>query len=211
MKKRAFFISMIIFAIILISTSVANAMEDQALFKSRQTIGKRVFGASITQYTESVKQKNAAVVEYDIEDILTTITFAEAIDFEQLESYIAAYGINLAQIQLRGLTPDGVKVSIFSRTSMGLKETEKFLFEQAKLEGYSIVGITGAFALIDSCNLQAVQNDKLTFLADTSNDGFFRGYKQKDSYSRNELEKENGKSQFPPAIYWDIEDAGVIN
>lgn len=85
----------------------------------------------LSEYVEKIANDNAVLAEENLNDIITTITFSDYLTFEELEDYTESYNIEIVQLQLRGLMDDGTRVSIFTKTDLGLEETERLIREEA--------------------------------------------------------------------------------
>lgn len=163
----------------------------------------------ITEYADKVKTQNGRLALSDIENVITTVTFAEKLSFSEIEGFVTKYDIEPVQLQARGLMPDGTKITIFSRTDKGFEETKALLLQQAEEEGYEFIGFIGMNAMIDARNLKEVETDALTYLADTSGDRFFRASKETDGFKRNNLMEGKRGGMFPQSLAWDLEELGL--
>ncbi len=121
--------------------------------------------------------------------------------FEEFAEYIATYDIDVVQLQLRGLTTNGERVSIFSRTDMGLDETKRILNEQASKGGYTIIGITGINAVFSPSVFSAVQEDSHTYFVDTGSEL---------QLTQDTADSANAAGAFPQSLTWQLEDIGLL-
>lgn len=153
-------------------------------------------------YVQDIRLRNEALVLCDVDEINTTITFSEYLSFQEFKEYIESYDLEVAQLQARGLTQDGTRVSIFSRTDKGLEETEQILCDEALSEGFDFIGITGANVRISPKQLDAISEDSRTYLADTS--GALTAQKSEIA------EREELRDWFPQSLTWDLEDLGIL-
>lgn len=139
---------------------------------------------------------------------MTTITFSEYLSFDELEEYVEQYNITVVQLQLRGLVEDGTRVTIFTRTDIGFEETENLIIDSARNEDYTIIGITGMYALEDSNKLSDVVTDSKTYLADTSGDSCFSQNQAANSVRQAASASQEGA--FPRPLTWDLENLGLL-
>ena len=166
---------------------------------------------SVTTYKEQIENGNEALASENINDIITTITYSSPATFDEVAYFAQNYDIRIVQIQARGIAPDGTRITIFSRTDKGFEETEDLLLEQAQADGYELIGVIGIHAMVNSNMLIALQSDSLTYLADTTGDGFFIGATDSSSIERNNLNEVNVGKLFPQSLYWDLEELGIID
>lgn len=172
--------------------------------------GNAAAEAALLSYVDTTVTQSADLAAANLDDIITTITFSQYLSFDEFEAYVTAYNIDVAQLQLRGLMEDGTRVSIFSKTNKGFEETEQLLNQQATDEGFTIVGISGVNALVDSEMLSAVQSDSKTYLADTSADNFSTQNSNPNSATRNATEQQDRGGMFPQSLSWKLEDLGLL-
>jgi len=177
--------------------------------KAYAEIDKSIEG--ITTYKEYVEKRNSELANEIIDGVLTTITISSPANFDEIAYYVLNYDISIVQIQLRGIAPDGTRITVFSRTDKGLEETEKILLEQARVGGYELIGVIGMNVLVNSDRLIDLQADSLTYLADTSSDRYFKGSNNISSGERNNLDEVNRGKLFPQSLYWDLEDLNIID
>ncbi|GHU96766.1 hypothetical protein FACS1894208_11790 [Clostridia bacterium] len=142
----------------------------------------------VNTYANDIKAQNQVLAEANIEDVVTAITFAERLDFNETEAFIEQYGIEDPQLHARGVMSDGTRVSILTRTDRGLEETMTILLQQAEEDGFDLIGITGMNARVDSEKILEIQDDSIVYLADTSGDRFFKGQTNSDGMARNYIE-----------------------
>jgi hypothetical protein len=209
-KHKKFFLISTFLIISLMLTGVANAAI-VSYTPDISTAFSEQKASAVATYVEGIENQNIALKESEVNDIITTITFSEYLSFAELDEYISNYEIEIVQLQLRALSEDGTRLSVFTRTDKGLAETEELLLAQAQNENAIILGITGMNALIDSDNLQGVDSDEKTYLADTSGDRFFEGVMIPNSIQRNDFSANNRGGMFPQSLAWDLEELCAIN
>lgn len=190
------------------SIELYNKLEDKDSIAGRyELIEKTTQGLS--KYSDLIKSKNEELCRYELKDIITTITFSEYLSFEKLEKYVDQYSVDAVLLQLRAVDCDGNIMTIYTRTDMGLKETERFLKDQAQHDMYSIIGITSLYSLVDSERLKELESDPFTYLADTSGDNVFWGKtRTRNLIATNKL---GLIDYFPHSLAWDLETLNIIN
>ena len=164
----------------------------------------------LAEYVDRIANENATLAEADLNDIVTTITFSDYLTFEELEDYTDSYNLEIVQLQLRGLMDDGTRVSIFTKTDLGLAETERLIMEESLELDYQLVGATSIFALTSSAQLEQLSDDSRTFLADTSGDLYSQQNHMQAGAVRNNVEGNNSTSLFPQPITWNLENLGLL-
>ena len=160
----------------------------------------------IEEYVQDVEQRNEELISNNLENISATITFSDYLSFQEFGEYVEAYGIEILQLQARGMMDDGTRVSIFSRTDKGLEETERLLQNEAVQGSFEFVGITGVNARVSSEELSAINDDSRTYLADTSGNAEPVQNIAMTAALGNEVQE----SWFPQSLAWDLEDIGVL-
>ncbi len=196
---------------VLFASGVAAYAQDKLVYdpdKAYAKIDKSYEG--ILEYVDMVEIKNEELSSTEVEDVITTVTFSEEIDFSEIEDFITKYNIYPVQLQARGLMDDGTRITIFTRTDMGFEATKELLLKQAEEDGYEFMGLIGMNAVIDAQNIKDVESDKLTYLADTSADKFAKLNKEVSGQKRNNLKDGKLGGIFPQSLAWDLEDLGII-
>lgn len=190
-------------------TSLSSAVTSEASGRvlRRKTIHDTVL---LSEYVEKIANDNAVLAEENLNDIITTITFSDYLTFEELEDYTESYNIEIVQLQLRGLMDDGTRVSIFTKTDLGLEETERLIREEALELDYQLVGATSIFALTNSSQLEQLSEDDRTYLADTSGDLYSPQNRMQVGAVRNNIEENNSTNLFPQPITWNLENLGLL-
>jgi len=208
----------IIFAVVAMTVLVASTLSVTAYSRSKEPyapdkayskIDMSVQG--ITAYKEQIESDNARLSAESIDSIITTITFSRPISMDELSNYVKMYDVNIVQITLRGMEPDGSRITVFSRTDKGFKETESMLFAQAKMNGCELIGVIAMNALVNSSRLDELQADSLTYLADTTGDKHYKGNRNIQSMGLNSQGEVSVGKSFPHSPYWDLEDLNVID
>lgn len=166
--------------------------------------------AQLTRYIESVRQSNEdrySSLDSDA-SVTATITFSKYISFEELQDYISEFDIKLQQIQLRGLTADGTRVTIATLTHKGMSYTEQLMYEQAADQGFELVGITDIYAYVLPHKIESISENELTYLVELA------AVDDMDAYSlgREKAGDESGESKaaFPKSITWELEDLDLL-
>lgn len=192
--------------VISMSVAVAAATNTEDLVESGLSVGK------LQSYVTDAEEMNEILSAESLEDVLTTITFSEALSSDILQEYVETYNIEIVQIQARGFDTDGNRITFFSRTDKGIEETFEILADLAASDGVELSGVIGMYALIDSQTIQLIQADQYTYLADTSGDAFFSGNQNTYGIQRNTEEYGNTVSKaFPQSVAWEAEDLGLVD
>lgn len=158
----------------------------------------------------AIQQANTELESLNVQDIASTITFSDYLDFAAFQDYIQTYEVEIVQLQLRALSESGDRLTIFTKTSAGLDQTYDFLYEQAETDGFTIVGVTGLYALVDSKHLSAIAEDPATFLIDTTGDEYFTQNLSVANVTERDEEEIGRSVSFPRTLTWELEDAGVL-
>ena len=201
MKKRSIVMSSLL-ALVVLAVLMGSAFATNS--QTKDTLVVPATNLTLSQYVDKAKENNQEIATAKDEDIATTITFSKRIDFSELEKYIDLYSLKVSQIELRGLMPNGERVTLASRIDKGLQETELILQNMADDGGFELVGIIGLSGLISADKLDMIQNDEQIFLADTSSDEYFQ-----DEAGIAES-KVNGVTTYPKSLAWELEDLGII-
>ena len=152
---------------------------------------------NINEYRDMVNRGNKKMANAGLEDIITTITFAKPLSEDEYENYVGKYGVDVRSLAARGLQPDG------TRTSGGFRE----MIED---NGDTFVGMIAVTGYIDSKHLPAITEDPLTYLADTSRDGYFTGLIRPKSNLRNHWARDRSHAAtFNYDFAWFLEDLGA--
>ncbi|HOV28379.1 MAG TPA: hypothetical protein PK566_18750 [Pseudobacteroides sp.] len=209
-KKLKVFLA--VFAILALSITSVYAYENMIVdnmynpIKEYEKINKTELG--FKNHKQLVEQKNNKLKQAKIDDVIATITFNNPLSFEKLQNYVNLHGLKLVQIQARAINSNGDRVTIMSKSSKGLVETDRIVNEQSKDQNAEFIGYISLYCLVDSNKIENIENDASTYLIDTSGDLFHAGKKQKNSKERNlsdSIDKKIGK-RFPHSLAWDLED-----
>src|SRR5699024_8620912 len=131
-------------------------------------------------------------------------------DFAAFQDYIQTYEVEIVQLQLRALSESGDRLTIFTKTSAGLDQTYDFLYEQAETDGFTIVEVTGLYALVDSKHLSDIAEDPATILIDTTGDEYFTQNLSVANVTERDEEEIGRSVSFTRTLTWELEDAGVL-
>ena len=156
----------------------------------------------ISAYVEAVEETNLTVVG---DSAPATITFSDYISFEELAAMVASYDIKLQQVQLRGLMPDGTRVTVATLVHKGMDYTENVVNQQAERGGYELVGITDVYAYIDSDLIDDLSADNQVYLVEA----VAVGNGNSSTMSLGNGADESAVS-FPKSLTWELEDLGLL-
>ena len=137
--------------------------------------------------------------------IAATITFSQYLSFDELQTYISNYDVELQQIQLRGIMEDGTRVTIATLTDKGMEYTENLMYTQAAEQNFNLVGITDVYAYISPNQIDELSNDNLTYLVDTSGNDSGNGIT-----AVNDESGATSSSVFPKSLTWELEELGLL-
>lgn len=171
------------------------------------------YGASKgTRSLVAIEEREEAIIGSDdsvTEDaLMATITFNNYLSFDEFARFMDENPVTIAQLQLRGVAPGGERVSIFTRTDKGLAETEQLLLEQASNEGFSVVGITSVYALVDEDQLNEIDQDRHTYTIDVAVDEYDSTVQLCNGGKTANCGLNGG---FPKPLTWEMEDAGILS
>ena len=156
----------------------------------------------ISAYVEAAEDVNLTVTG---DAVPATITFSDYISFEDLITMVTSYNIELQQVQLRGLMPDGTRVTVATLVHKGMEYTENVVTQQADRGGYELVGITDVYAYIDSGLIDDLSADDLVYLVEAvpvNNSG--------SSTMSIVNGAEESPVSFPKSLTWELEDLGLL-
>ena len=176
---------------------------------SNENVDIRI-GKGLDDYVASINSENKVMLEAGLEDVITTITFSEYLSFEELNQYLDSYDLQAERLFLRGVNDDGTRVTVFTKTYLGMDKTEEMAKEDAESLGYELVGITAAYVFADSEQLSGICQDSRTYLADTSGDLYSSQNQLLSGYERNGENVEDNYGMFPQPLTWDLENAGIL-
>ena len=164
----------------------------------------------LDDYVASINSENKVMMDAELDDIITTITFSEYLSFEELNQYLDSYDLQAERLFLRGVNDDGTRVTVFTKTYLGMDKTEKMANEDAESLSYELVGVTAAYVFADSEQLSSICQDSRTYLADTSGDLYSSQNQLLTGYERNGKNIEDNYDMFPQPLTWDLENAGIL-
>lgn len=159
----------------------------------------------IASYIETVGDHNTQLLEMNLGEINTTVTFSKYLSFDEFKDYMVQHSGEIVCLQARGTLEDGTRVSIFTRTDRGLDETEEILRRKALTQNFQFVGITGMEGRFSSEQLHGVLADSRTYLADTTGSNYSV---QNTAVAMNESTPES--DTFPKSLTWELEDLGLL-
>lgn len=154
-------------------------------------------------YIDQVSSLNDSIEVQNIPDVMTTISFSDYLSFTDVADYIKMYDADAQQLQLRAVDANGNKLTMITRTDLGLDETEALLTKEALVDDYTIIGVCGMNALLDSTVLRSVEADTRTYLADTSGDPIFM-------QSQNTVAAQAEDHEFPQPLTWNLEELNIL-
>lgn len=214
-KKVSFILALLVICPIIAASAFASSSNEQMQPLQPQDIQNR---SQLSLYVEAVENINRELTSgadtANYEDVVpATITFSEYISFDDLQDYIDLYDIRLQQIQLRGLTEDGTRVTIATLVHMGMDYTEGHVYKQAEEQKFEIVGITDVYAYVLPSKVESMAQDDLTYLVDTSGAEAIETQQVSSANefgeAVNEVEGEE-ESAFPKSLTWELEDLNIL-
>lgn len=203
MKKVFFFIItvLVLCPVILIS----GFASDNIPVNSPQDILSR---HQLSDYVSAVTAVNDSLIEDESvsNKVAATITFADYISFEELQTYVDTYDIQLQQIQLRGLMEDGTRVTMATLVHKGMKATEDLAYAQALNQGFELVGITDVYAYVIPSNIINMNDDALTYLVDTTGNTTATAANNATTATTDS----STDSAFPKSLTWELENLNLM-
>ncbi len=168
--------------------------------------------SEIQNYITAANTQNDQLIDTNLDKVMSTITFSEAITGKELAEFVETYDITIAQIQARGFDKSGNRITFFSRTDKGIIESVSELEKTATRTNIEFAGIIGMYSYVNSEYVKDIQNYEKTLLIDTSSDGFFGGHTSSSTYVRNGIDA-TGKREnaFTHSIAWKAEDLGLVD
>ena len=161
----------------------------------------------LAEYVDNINNINHTI-DQTVESsshIAATITFSQYLSFDELQTYISNYDVELQQIQLRGIMEDGTRVTIATLTDKGMEYTENLMYTQAAEQNFNLVGITDVYAYISPNQIDELSNDNLTYLVDTSGNDSGNGIT-----AVNDESGATSSSVFPKSLTWELEELGLL-
>lgn len=207
-RKMLFILTVLVICPIIAINAFANSPNNRV---QPQDIQNR---DQLSNYIESVENINRDLINIkektNIEEAIpVTITFSKYISFDDLENYIDLYGVELQQVQLRGLKEDGTRVTIATLVHMGMDYTEELMYKQAKDQEFELVGITDVYAYILPSKIESISQNELTYLVDAS--GVETRQVSVNGAEETLVAGESvEKSAFPKSLTWELEDLNIL-
>lgn len=200
----------LLFVATLFSISAFALEEKETLVQdSNENVDIRI-EKDLDDYVALINSENEAMLDAGLDDVITTITFSEYLSFEELNQYLNSYGLQAERLFLRGVEDDGTRVTVFTKTYLGMDKTEEIAKEDAESLGYELVGATAVYAFVDSEQLSNICQDSRTYLADTSGDLYSPQNQSLSGYERNGENIEDNYDMFPQPLTWELEDTGIL-
>ena len=167
----------------------------------------------LSSYVTEANSMTAELAMSDLDYLDTTITFAERLSFVEAEDYIEKYEIKVETLELRGLLPNGERVTIWTSIDKGFAETERIVNRLAQDGGYTIAGVIGMYCTAETEQLAAIQQDEATYLVDAS------GMQTEAVHSKSDPKDllddcrstENNTVSYPKTVAWELEDVRTLS
>lgn len=161
--------------------------------------------SAMQDYKAEVEAENTKLPS-NLENVISTITFSKAMSFDEFKQYVESYNIEILRIQARGFDKNGDRTTLYSRADNGLDKTFDLIELALQSSPSDYAGIISVYALVNSNDVEAIQNDNNTFLIDTSMDNYYR----KNVF--NIFRKGDDPDLFfPHSVAWDAEDLGLAD
>lgn len=190
-KSKVLFIFSVI--CILLLSGVSNASNDE--FNQKQ---------NVLNYVNIIQKQNMEYSKQEIGNIPVTITLTKAISLEELKTFVDNTEIEIVMVQARGFDQNGDRITFISKTHKGFDETQKILLSMAKEDNVEFSGYNAIFALVNTNNLEQIENNEFTYLADTSSYNL-NSYETANS-TEDESNLDDTKYSFPHSLAWELED-----
>lgn len=191
------FVSLILAITILFGgASLAATPQKSEEFHPNMINRSAISQESIDSYREKVNTINKELISEKKSDIKTTITFSKPIDFKKLKDYTKKHSINLYEVVIRGIQPDGTRTTLFA----GNDANQEMVISTIEGKGDTFVGAVAIKGYVDAKDLQSIMDNSLTYLADTSNDA---------QQVRSNANVNIIGTKFINHIAWQLEDLGV--
>jgi len=202
-KKGVLFIVILIIATATVSVAVAH--NSSSITSADLMIP--VVGVPFDEYVTSMGELTAEAAVSDVSGINATITFSSRLSFSELERYVSAYNVEALMLEMRGFMPDGTRVTTGIRVDdISFEEAERMVSKIAYEQSFTVAGVIGMNARVNSSDLCRLQADNLTFLADVSLDVRFQ---QKSTEGIEGIKPVENRS-FPKSLAWELEDLRII-
>ncbi|WP_148294922.1 hypothetical protein [Geobacillus genomosp. 3] len=126
-----------------------------------------------------------------VEDINTTITFSRPLEFKELKEFVKKHKVNPQQFVARAVKGDE-RITLAFKPHVEEKHVSMVKKQLKEEYNAEFVGFIDMYGFVSHEDLTAIENDQVTFLADTTGDKYFLKH-----------EKDNG---FAHALSWLLED-----
>ena len=146
----------------------------------------------LEEYSKDLKNKNKILINENIEDIKSTITFSEPVSLDTLKNFIKTNKIKPSRVTARLLSEEGERITLvmeYSNSDNKLEEEVENVM--TKLGSGEFLGYIDMFSTVDYKYLNDIENEEFVYSVDTSGDDYF-------------TEEENG--EYPHPLTWDLED-----
>lgn len=158
------------------------------------------FGSTAGAYSADLSEPKLPTIEYT--GIPATITFSKQLSASELEQYCTNYGIQLVQVQARGLDEIGDRITYTTLTTKGLTVTENLLKADAESNNINYKGFISAYVYIDDTSLYAAQNDSTTYSIELAEIA-----QPQNSLDEQMQDEKSGKIEFPHSRAWELENS----
>lgn len=159
------------------------------LIEQYKSIEKTELG--IEKYKKLITEKNNEIKNKKVEDINTTITFSRPLELKELKEFVKKHSINPQQFVARAVKGNE-RITLAFKPHVDEKHVNMVKKQLKEEYNAEFVGFIDMYGFVDHEDLTAIENDEVTFLADTTGDKYFLKY-----------EKDNG---FAHALSWLLED-----
>lgn len=179
-------------------------VEDYKYLHTDVTYGSSKGTKSISDLT--MNENNSTSTTIPMNALPATVTFNDYLSFDEFTSLLNKTTFTIVQLQLRGLSSDGDRITIFSRIDKGLEETKAILMEQADKDDFTILGITAMYVYAEANQIEALKNNEYAYMVDvvdTNTEGA-------TSTSQYDVEVVEPKCVFAHPLTWQLEDAGLL-
>ena len=135
---------------------------------------------------------------YNPSNIAATITFAEYMTFDELESLIDEYDIQIHQIQTRGLSEDDMRITVSTLYS-DITTAQESTYLEATLNNFEVVGITDIYAYVPVDNVSSLELNEQVYMVDVA----------ENNMQTMSIDSEDS-TEFPKSLAWELEDNGLL-
>lgn len=131
----------------------------------------------------------------------TTITFGDYLSFDEFSAFSNEFSFSPVLLQLRGVTPEGERITLFAYPNISLNQLQSTVTELAQRDNYTILGITSVHAYADTNQIMQLRSSEHVYQVDAVNS---------DAVTGRSLEVVDSKSNFAHPLTWQLEDEGVL-